>query len=222
MVENKGDLPLTVTIKFDDLDNLKVVGQKLKKDELSIEVPPKSSAYKQLEAIDRDHDCKAKFSYYCTTLQTAPNADKLEKLILEKGQRQDFDKVSGAELYSLPAKDAIYFLVRNAKKQPDQKAVKALSYYKSMKKKFKGDKAQLKTLDVPMEQGDHLKAKLECKLKFEKLKHLELEKPDSDDDTWKIKVPPGEVVVKKLAREKHDEPDVKYSFKLKSKFKFTL
>jgi hypothetical protein len=59
VVENKGDSALTVTIKFDDLDNLRVVGQKLKKDELIIEVPANSSSYKQLEAIDRNHDCKA-------------------------------------------------------------------------------------------------------------------------------------------------------------------
>ena len=82
VVENKGDSALTVTIKLDDLDNLRVVGQKLKKDELIIEVSANSSSYKQLEAIDRNHDCKAKFSYYCTSLQVAPNGEKFEKLIL--------------------------------------------------------------------------------------------------------------------------------------------
>jgi len=69
--------------------------------------------------------------------------------------------------------------------------VKALAQYKSLKKKYKEDKAKLKALVKPNQQGEHLKARLECKLKFEKLKHLELEKPDSDDDTWKVKVPPG-------------------------------
>ena len=115
------------------------------------------------------------------------------------------DKKLEAELYTLATKEAIYFLIKNLKEKPDPEMVKAVQKFIERKKKFKEseDKNPSKKPIKPEfmdEMKESLRARFDFKLEFKKLKHLKLEKPDKDEDTWDFKVPAEGYVLKKLIR----------------------
>ena len=125
----------------------------------------------------------------------------------------------------LASKEAIYFMCCNTMTKPDPSEVKAVAKYKEKKHKLKDDRQGLKELKLPPgheNKWQHLKARVNCKLQFENLQNLELEKSDPDGDSWTFKVEPGMSVIKKLVRSALDEPGAKYKYKLKSQLKFNL
>lgn len=123
----------------------------------------------------------------------------------------------------LATKEAIYFMCHNTQSKPDPNDVRAVLKYKEKKSQLKDNKQALKSLIVPAgyeNKWSHLKAKLACKLHFENLQNLELEKSDPDGDSWTFTVEPGATVIKKLVRISLDEPGTRYKYKIKTKLAF--
>ena len=68
-VENQSaDKQLNITFHFSELQNFKLSNDKKDKSrELSLVLQPKENVYKFLEAVDVHKECKAKFSFYCSS-----------------------------------------------------------------------------------------------------------------------------------------------------------